>query len=201
MRAGKKYLYIFASTGAYSRDFLKNSKRYPGDVMGKRHANVTNVNEVEPLKTERGTLFGSLRKRLAIESGAGMLGCSWFEVPPGKTAFPNHYHCANEEGVFILEGTGEARIGKDTVMISAGDYIAYPPGPEYSHNIKNTGTGPLRYLCISTMLMTEVVGYPDSKKLAAVGLMDPISGIKGAKVKFIIKEQPSVDYYEGENVE
>lgn len=169
--------------------------------MGKKHPNVTHLTEVEPRIGEKGTKFAFTGKRLGPSSGAGMLGCSWYEVPPGKTAFPNHYHCANEEGVYILEGSGETRIGKDTVTVGVGDYIAYPPGPEYSHSLKNTGTGPLRYLCLSTMLRTEVVGYPDSKKLAAVGLSDPKTGPMGAKVKFIIKEQPSVDYYEGEDVD
>lgn len=169
--------------------------------MGKKHPNITNIREVEPRIGSKGTRFGFTGKRLGAASGAGMIGCSWYEVPPGKTAFPHHYHCANEEGVYILEGTGAARIGADTVAVEAGDYIAYPPGPDHAHSLKNTGTGPLRYLCLSTLLTTEVVGYPDSKKFAAVGCVDPKVGALGAKIKFIIKEQPSVDYYEGETVE
>lgn len=167
--------------------------------MGKRHPNVVNINEVEPRVVEKGTRFAFKGYRLGAPSGASMLGCGYFEVPPGKTAFPNHYHCANEEGVYIIEGEGEARIGKDTVKVGKGDYIAYPVGPGYSHSLKNTSTGTLKYLCISTMLTTEVVGYPDSKKIAAVGGMDPVQGPRGAKVFTLIKEQPSVDYYEGED--
>ena len=169
--------------------------------MGKKHPNVTHLNEVEPRILEKGNKFAFTGKRLAHASGAKLLGCAWYEVPPGKTAFPNHYHCANEEGVFILEGSGQARIGKDTVPVEKGDYLAYPPGPEYAHALKNTGNGPLRYICISTMITTEIVGYPDSKKIAGAGCIDPASGIMGAKVRFIIKEQPSVDYYEGEDVD
>lgn len=168
--------------------------------MGKKHPHVTNISEVEPRVMEKGKKFGFSGKRVGTASGAYALGCGYFEVPPGKQAFPNHYHCANEEGIFILEGTGEARIGKDTVTVGPNDYIAYPPGPEYSHSLKNTGKNTLKYLCISTMLTTEVVGYPDSKKIGAVGLMDPKTGVMGAKLKLIIKEQPSVDYYEGEDI-
>ena len=167
--------------------------------MGKKHPHVTNLNEVEPRIIEKGTKFGATGKRLGAASGAVSLGCGYFEVPSGKTAIPNHYHCANEEGIYIIEGTGEARIGKDTVTVAQGDYIAYLPGPDHSHSLKNTGKGILKYLCISTMLTTEIVGYPDSKKIAGVGCVDPKTGIMGAKVRFIINEQPSVDYYEGEN--
>lgn len=166
--------------------------------MGKKHPNITHLNEVQPRVVEKGEKFAFTGKRLGPDSGASLLGCSWYEVPLGKQAFPNHYHCANEEGVYILEGVGEARIANSTITVGQGDYIAYPVGPEHSHSIKNTGQGPLRYLCISTMKTTEVVGYPDSKKFAAVGCVDPVSGIMGAKVRFIIKDQPSVDYYEGE---
>lgn len=169
--------------------------------MGKKHPNVTNISEVEPRVVAKGSKFAFTGKKVGGPvSGAGMIGCSWYEVPAGKTAFPHHYHCANEEGVYILEGTGEARIGQDTITVGVGDYIAYPPGPDHAHSIKNTGNGPLRYLCLSTLLTTEVVGYPDSKKLAAVGCADPKTGVMGAKVRFIIKEQPSVDYYDGEDV-
>ncbi len=172
-----------------------------GQAMGKRHPNITNINEVEARVVEKGNKFAFSAKRLAAPSGGFALGCGYFEVPPGRSAFPNHYHCANEEGIFIIEGTGQARIGKETVAVGQGDYIAYPPGPEFSHSLQNTGQGTLKYLCISTMLTTEVVGYPDSKKFAAVGCSDPKTGPLGAKVRFIIKEQPSVDYYDGESVE
>lgn len=165
--------------------------------MGKKHPNITHLNEVESRTVEKGK-FAFTGKRLAHPSGAKSLGLGWFEVPSGKTAFPHHYHCANEEGIYILEGHGEARIGTETVKVEANEYIAYPPGPEHAHSLKNTGSTPLRYICISTMVTTEIVGYPDSKKFAGVGNMDPATGAMGAKVRFIIKEQPSVDYYDGE---
>ena len=94
--------------------------------MGKKHPNITHLNEVEPRIVEKGK-FGFTGKRLGPGSGAKLLGCSWYEVPVGKTAFPHHYHCANEEGIFILEGTGQARIGQDTVMVEKGDYVACLP--------------------------------------------------------------------------
>ena len=41
--------------------------------------------------------------------------------------------------------------------------MIWPPG---AHRLDNTGDRPLRYLCISTMLTTEICGYPDSGKFA-----------------------------------
>lgn len=168
--------------------------------MGKKHPKVTHLSEVEPRVVTKGTRFGFKTKKLGLPSGSVSLGCSWYEIEPGRTSFPKHFHCANEEAIFILEGSGETRIGTDTVAVEAGDYIAYPVGPEFAHTIKNTGNGPLRYVCVSTMIRTEIVGYPDSKKIGAVGLADPVTGIMGAKVMALIKEQPPVDYYDGEDI-
>lgn len=170
--------------------------------MGKRHPNVTNLNEIEPRIERKGTRFGYAGKRLGVPSGGKALGCSWFEVEPGRSAFPRHFHCANEEAVFILEGKGEMRIGGDRVNVEKGDYIALPTGPDFAHSMKNTGTEPLRYLCFSTLHTTEVVGYPDSKKIGAIGASDVSKGFlsSGAWVRLLVKEQPPADYYDGEEI-
>lgn len=167
--------------------------------MGKKHPNITHLNEIEPRMEQRGMKFGYSTKRLGKSCGSKALGCSWYEVAPGRSAFPHHFHCANEEALFILEGKGQMRLGEEKVYVEQGDYIAFPVGPACAHSLKNTGTEPLRYLCFSTTIPTEVVGYPDSKKIGAVGTGDLAKGMAGAWVKILAKEQAPVDYYEGED--
>jgi uncharacterized cupin superfamily protein len=58
----------------------------------------------------------------------------------------------------------------------------------------NTGSTPLRYLCFSTRILTEVVGYPDSQKIGALSYSD--SG--EALVRIMVRESSAVDYYDGE---
>lgn len=123
------------------------------------------------------------------------------EIPPGKQAFPNHFHTANEEAVFVIEGQGHVRIGKEEVEIVAGDYLSFPVGPEHAHSITNTSKAVLKLLCISTLNPVEVVGYPDSKKTAVFAMSDSSKGLMSGPapwVRMIIKDQNSVDYYEGE---
>src|SRR5215468_520832 len=115
----------------------------------RRHPHVVNVEDIAIDEQKQGA-FGLRRRRLGPEGGSRALGCSWFEIAPGQTAFPFHFHSAIEEAIFILEGTGQARIGKDTVNVGAGDYIGLPPGPDVAHALTNTGTTPLRYLCMSS---------------------------------------------------
>src|SRR2546423_316612 len=89
------------------------------------------------------------------ELAASKLGASWFEIQPGKKAFPFHFHLANEEAIFVLEGEGVLRNGDEEHTVRAGDYIALPPGPP-GHQLINRSSAPLRYLAFSTMIEPEV---------------------------------------------
>jgi len=163
------------------------------NAVTRRHPNVVNVTELKAGGFEKGSRFALTNKPLGRATGARGIGCSFYEVPPGKTAFPNHYHCANEESVYILEGSGLLRIGPDSVPVGPGDYATFPVGPAHSHQLVNAGDTPLRYLCFSTMVPTEVVGYPDSKK---IGAMSYAGG--EAVVRLMFRETSAVDYYDGE---
>ena len=133
--------------------------------------------------------FSFVRKRLGAAAGGQKIGASWFELQPSKKAFPFHYHLANEEAVFVLEGEGVLRNDKEEIPLRAGDYIAFPPGPP-GHQIVNRGAGPLRYLALSTMIEPEVAVYPDSKK---VGVLSRSQGLAS-----VHRQGDAVDYYEGE---
>jgi uncharacterized cupin superfamily protein len=91
------------------------------------------------------------------------------ELAPGALSYPFHFHCANEEAIFVVSGRGTARIGESRVSVRAGDWIALPIGPEYAHQMINDGDAPLVYLVVATDHKCEVIGYPDSKKVAAFG--------------------------------
>jgi uncharacterized cupin superfamily protein len=160
----------------------------------RRHPNVVNTSELKAGGFSRGTRFAMSNYVLGQATGARGIGCSLYEVPPGKTAFPNHYHCANEESIYVLEGTGTLRIGADEVAVGAGDYATFPTGPAHAHLLINTGCTPLRYLCFSTLIPTEVVGYPDSGKIGAMSFSE--SGTP--QVRRMFRENSHVDYYDGE---
>lgn len=145
-----------------------------------------------------GERFTSRMGPVGARIGARLLGYNITEVPPGKRAFPLHNHHANEEMFFILEGQGELRVGTQTWPVRQGDFIANPPGgPEAAHQLRNTGSGPLRYLAVSTMIYPEVVEYPDSGK---VGVMSRQPQRDGAPrvTRVITRTEASLDYWEGE---
>lgn len=169
----------------------------------RKHKNIINLREVEAKNETKGDRFAYSGKRLGVHVGARSIGTSYFEVPPGKQAFPHHFHSANEEAAFVIEGQGQVRIGKETIEIEAGDYISFPVGPDSAHSIYNHSKAPLRMLAISTLNPVEVVGYPDSKKYAFFALDNAAKGFMSTPspwVRLLVKDQTSVDYYDGEDL-
>lgn len=72
----------------------------------------------------------------------------WFNdnlVQPG-VAIEAHEHEDIKEVYYVLQGQGEMRIGDEERPVSEGDAIYLPP--RKTHTLKNTGTYPLRFVCI-----------------------------------------------------
>ena len=166
----------------------------------RRHPNVVHADDVELVDDPHG-VFAPRERYLSDAAGGKQLGCSLVELPPGKTAWPYHYHCANEEAIYVLEGTGTARIGDARIEIRAGDYLALPAGQAGAHQTINTGTITLRYLCFSTRIATEVVGYPDSGKLGVRHYEALPDGSIRVVVRANFRDGDDVDYWTGEPLE
>jgi len=147
--------------------------------------NRTSLVECEEQNVDQGG-FAFRRKRLGAAAGGKGIGLSWFELPPGKKAFPSHFHLANEEAMFILEGEGVLRLGEEELPLRAGDYFAFPPGPP-AHQVINRSQAPLRFLAFSTMLEPEVAVYPDSKKIGVLARRHGMVSVH--------KQGDAVDYY------
>jgi uncharacterized cupin superfamily protein len=143
--------------------------------------------------------FGVRMQVIGTRIGARHLGYNISEVPPGKRAFPCHNHRVNEEMFFILEGSGELRIGGQTYALRAGDVVACPPGGrETAHQIINSGTVPLRYLAVSTRMTPDIVEYPDSDKFAVLGEFPPCPDGRPQTFLFIGRAASEVGYWDGE---
>jgi len=166
----------------------------------RRHPNVVNFEEARATDTARGK-FGARRRRLSSEARGSALGCSHYEVEPGKTAFPYHLHHGQEEALYILEGAGTLRLGQESIPVRAGDYVACLPGAA-PHALTNSGDRTMRYLALSSppaAVTMDIVTYPDSEKIGLAAGAEPQKGLLNAALLKIIKEeQPKVDYYDDE---
>jgi uncharacterized cupin superfamily protein len=166
--------------------------------MSRRHPHVVNIDEVAVVDVPHGK-FAPRERYLAGAAGGRQLGCSLVELSPGAVAWPFHYHCANEEAIYVLEGTGTARIGDARVEIRVGDYLSFPAGEAGAHQTINTGAVPLRYLCFSTMVPTDVIGYPDSGKIGARHSEIAPDGSRRCVIRANFHPADAVDYWSGED--
>jgi uncharacterized cupin superfamily protein len=136
---------------------------------------------------------------IAPRLGAQKLGYNITAIPPGKRAFPFHNHHINEEMFYVIEGTGEIRIGEATFPIRPGDVIACPAGgKETAHQIINTGDAELKYLAVSTKLSPEIAEYPDSGKFGVLAEYAADADGKPRGFRFVGRADKGVDYWEGE---
>ena len=106
---------------------------------------VINIDEVEAFTTKDGS---EIRELLADRNPC-IHNQSFAEprLPVGAKTTP-HYHPRTEEIYYILAGTGSMRIGEELREVGRGDAIAIPPGA--THQIENTGSMVLKFLCCCT---------------------------------------------------
>lgn len=127
-------------------------------------------------------------KRTFVGRGQGNALVCVYEIPPGKSAYPYHYHLKDEESFHILSGQGTLRTPEGTKAVAAGDFLHFPAGPEGAHKLTNTGTEPLTYIDFDVIHDLDVCFYPDSGKLA----------VWGKDVNRVYPADANVGYYEGE---
>ena len=114
---------------------------------------------------------------------------SVYEVPPGKAAYPYHYHHKNEETFYILSGQGVLKTPQGERNVEAGEFLFFPTGPEGAHKLTNTSeTQMLVYIDFDVVHDIDIAVYPDSDKL----------GVWGMGINQIFPRADAVDYYHGE---
>lgn len=129
------------------------------------------------------------RRKFIPFGGAKNTLVSVYEIPPGKSAYPYHYHHKNEETFYILSGEGSLRTPEGERKVSAGELLFFPAGPEGAHKLANTSeTENLCYIDFDVVHEIDIAVYPDSDKI----------GIWGMGINKLYPQDANVDYYAGE---
>lgn len=163
--------------------------------MAEKRNPVARIAELKLESWSKGSLYAAANTSLSAGLGLSKLGCTYSEVPPGKSACPFHVHHAEDEMFVILEGEGEYRFGEERYAFKAGDVLGAPVGgPEHAHQILNTGSVPLKYLGISSKADFEVCEYPDTGK---TGFYGSRADGKGG-FRHITREGMGLDYDDGD---
>ncbi len=129
--------------------------------------------------------FGMRYQHLSSYGGATQIGISNEILAPGKQANPLHYHMAEEEHVFILEGELTLRLGDKSYIMSEGHYVCFPAGQKVGHALINHTDKPCRYLVFGNPQVLDVAVQTESGRVAVKSL-----GVG-------LRQSDVMDYWEG----
>jgi len=121
---------------------LGETRRRRGESTAPVH---TRIGDIEPYVTKDGSEIRELMH--PDHHGPGRQSLAEATVWPG-TATARHRHERAEEIYHITRGQGLLTIGEREIEVGAGDTIRIPAGAP--HCIANTGTVPLKVLCLCT---------------------------------------------------
>ena len=147
-----------------------------------------NINDLVGEVTDKHPPFAYKKSVVVPRTKEGKCIVAVYEIEPGKSAYPYHWHTENEEVFYIISGEGTLRTPTGERIVRAGDFIYCPPNPNGAHRLTNNGTETLKYIDFDTTNEIAVSFYPDSNKM----------GVWGLNVNKAYKVDTNVEYYDGE---
>ncbi len=148
------------------------------------------ISEVTPKHKHDHDDYEYSRRDLVPKGSAEQCAIAVYEVPPGKSAYPYHYHLKNEEAFYIISGQGVLKTPTGCREVSAGDFLFFPANEHGAHKLTNSSAREnLVYMDYDTFNDLDIALYPDSDKI----------GIWGKNVNKLFKANESVEYYDGES--
>ena len=113
------------------------------------------------------------RRRLGDAAGLTQFGVNLMCLPPGAWSSQRHWHTAEDEFVYMLEGELVLVTESGEEMLRAGDCAGFKAGVADGHHLQNRSQQNAVYLEIgSRQPATDGVTYPDIDLLAPAGATD-----------------------------
>ncbi len=125
----------------------------------------TDIERLPEIRTQHQFNDNAIRHshNLSKETGMQRIGVHLVRLEPGRDSTTHHYHEADEEFIYVLSGSGTAKIGEQEFSIGAGDFMGFGT-PSAAHSMRNTGSQDLVYLMGGENWATDVVHYPDLQR-------------------------------------
>jgi uncharacterized cupin superfamily protein len=152
---------------------------------------VFNLNGDEWDGTEEREGWRSKAALVGARLNAELIGGGLYELEPGNTLWPYHTHHANEEWLLVVRGRPTLRSPEGERELADGDMVCFRRGKDGFHQVSNRTDSPVRVLMISTLIVPEIVEYPDSGKLGA-------RSAAGERI-MLARPGPTLDYWDGED--
>ena len=109
----------------------------------------------------RSAVTGRLRQRLGNVAGLDQFGVNLTRLKPGAQSAQRHWHAAEDEFVFIIEGTLVLCENDGETVLKAGEAAGFKAGVANGHWLINRSGEDAVYLEIGTRAEREQADYPD----------------------------------------
>lgn len=102
---------------------------------------------------------------ISMVGGLTQLGANIEVLPPGAWSSIKHWHRAEDELVYVLEGEVTLIEGDSEVVLQPGDAATFRAGDPVGHCLVNRSTLPTRCLVIGTLAARDRITYPDNNRV------------------------------------
>ena len=109
-----------------------------------------------------------LTRTLSDIVGLQRIGVHLVRLEPGRESTQSHFHDADEEFLYVLEGRGIAEIGDESFEVGPGDFMGFT-APSAPHTLTNPFQEDLVYLMAGERNPNDVVHYPRIRRTMLKG--------------------------------
>ncbi len=104
---------------------------------------------------------GRSKRRLTKALGLSQFGVNVTTLQPGAASSQRHWHVAEDEFCYVLEGELTLVTNEGEQALGPGMAMGFPANEENGHQLVNRSAKPAVYLEIGTRSPVEHVVYPD----------------------------------------
>jgi uncharacterized cupin superfamily protein len=109
----------------------------------------------------RSVVAGRSRQRLGNAVGLDQFGVNLTRLKPGAQSAQRHWHIAEDELVYVVEGTLVLCEDGGETVLQAGDAAGFKAGVANGHCLINRSGADAVYLEIGTRAARDEASYPD----------------------------------------
>ncbi|WP_372839797.1 cupin domain-containing protein [Phaeovulum sp.] len=117
---------------------------------------------VDPRHADRSAHKGRETLRLSDAGGLTQFGVYLETLAPGASSSERHWHEAEDEFLYVLDGVATVHDDDGMHTLGAQDAACWRHGDANAHRVLNQSQAPLRYLIVGSRAAKDVCHYPDS---------------------------------------
>ena len=106
-------------------------------------------------------LNGKSRRALGDAHGLTEFGVNLTEMEPGAVSALRHWHSAEDEFIYIIDGTPTLVTDRGAEVLQPGMCACFPANSGDAHRLENHSNANVRFIEVGNRSASEEVHYPD----------------------------------------